>query len=196
MDTSAHTTQMQAWLERMRAGDRAARDELLRGFCGRLERLARKMLRRFPAVHRWAQTDDVLQNSLMRLLRALEQVQPGTTTEFFGLAAAQMRRELLDLARQYRGPRGAQAAPDDSAATEGPAAPADDARDLERWCAFHEEVEKLPAEEREVVSLVFYHGWSQAEVAELFQVTVRTVQRRWQSALLKLQHILGTGDAS
>jgi RNA polymerase sigma factor (sigma-70 family) len=58
---------------------------------------------------------------------------------------------------------------------------------LERWCAFHEGVATLPAEEREVVGLVFYHGWKQAEVAELFGVTVRTVQRHWQSALLRLR---------
>jgi DNA-directed RNA polymerase specialized sigma24 family protein len=46
------------------------------------------------------------------------------------------------------------------------------------------------AEEREVVSLLFYHGWKQAEVAELLGVTVRTVQRRWQAALVKLHGLL------
>src|SRR4051794_31546076 len=70
-DPSVRTTQLHLWLERMRAGDVGARDELLRGFCGRLESLAHKMLRRFPHVQRWAQTDDVLQNALMRLLRSL-----------------------------------------------------------------------------------------------------------------------------
>src|SRR5262249_31686133 len=30
---------------------------------------------------------------------------------------------------------------------------------LERWAAFHEAVETLPAEQREVVGLTFYHGW-------------------------------------
>ena len=50
--------------------------------------------------------------------------------------------------------------------------------------------EALPAEEREVVGLIFYHGWEQAKVAELFQVNERTVRRRWQSAMLKLHHLL------
>ena len=58
--------------------------------------------------------------------------------------------------------------------------------DLERWAAFHEMVGALPAEEREVVGLVHYHGWTQAQIAELFGVTERTVRRWWQSALLKL----------
>jgi RNA polymerase sigma factor (sigma-70 family) len=48
----------------------------------------------------------------------------------------------------------------------------------------------LPVEERQVVELIFYHGWTQAEVADLFDVTVRTVQRRWQTALMKLHRVL------
>jgi RNA polymerase sigma-70 factor (ECF subfamily) len=74
--------------------------------CGRLERLARKMLRRFPGVHRWAETGDVLQNALLRLLRALQEVRPESVRGFFGLVAEQMRRELLDLARHFCGPQG------------------------------------------------------------------------------------------
>src|ERR1051326_1878602 len=105
-EVSFRTTQMHHWLERLRAGDLAARDELLRSVCPRLEHLARKMLRRYPSVQRWAETDDVLQNALLRLLRALQEVWPSSTREFLGLAAAQMRRELLDLARHFYGPQG------------------------------------------------------------------------------------------
>ena len=43
-----------------RTGDLAARDELLRVICGRMERLARKMLRQFPDVRPAADTRDVL----------------------------------------------------------------------------------------------------------------------------------------
>src|SRR5262249_4460895 len=64
---------------------------------------------------------------------------------------------------------------------------------LERWAAFHEAVETLPAEQREVVGLTFYHGWTQAEIAALFAVDERTVRRRWQAACVKLNEALG-GD--
>ena len=47
-DSSLHTTQLRRWVERIRKGDRAACDEMLRAAQDRLERLARKMLRRFP----------------------------------------------------------------------------------------------------------------------------------------------------
>ena len=66
--------------------------------------------------------------------------------------------------------------------------------DLDRWCQFHQEVEKLPAREREVVGLIYYHGWTQAQVAELFQVNVRTVRRWWESALVELHRVLKSED--
>jgi RNA polymerase sigma-70 factor (ECF subfamily) len=195
--SSVHTVHLHHLVDRMRAGDAAAQDELIRGVCGRLEKLARKMLRRFPDVGRWFQTDDVLQSALLRLLRSLQEVRPDSMRAFFGLAAEQLRRELLDLARRIRGPRGLGA----NQASHGPAEevaspasePADQAEgpdDLDKWCCFHEAVANLPAEEREVVGLVFYHGWAQAEIAELFQIDVRTVRRRWRAACLRLGEVL------
>jgi len=196
-DLSVHTRELHHWLERMRAGDLAARDELLRRVCAQLERLARKMLRKFPNVQRWAETGDVLQSALVRLLRSLQQVEaPASMAQFYALAAQQMRRELLDLARHYCRPN-RPGMHQVSQLQEGEGAPAlevpdrgDDPAELDRWCHFHEEVEKLPAEEREVVSLIFYHGWQQADVAELLQTTERTVRRRWSAAMVKLHSVL------
>jgi RNA polymerase sigma-70 factor (ECF subfamily) len=187
-------------LDALQAGDRSAADHLLRSAGDRLERLARNMLRGFPGACRMADTGDVLQDATLRLLRALREVRPSNTREFFGLAAEQMRRELLDLARHLYGPRGEGAnhasvsglAAAEAAAFDPPDR-AEDTAQLERWCAFHEAVYHLPAEEREVVGLVFYHGWTQSQIAELFQVDVRTIRRRWQSACLRLSEQVG-GD--
>jgi RNA polymerase sigma-70 factor (ECF subfamily) len=188
---AVNTAQLNVWVDRLRAGDRAAADELPRTVCGRLERLARKMLQRFPDVRRWAETGDLLQNSLVRLLRAPEEVRPGSVRDFFGLAGEQMRRELLDLARRFRGSQGA-AAHHESGFTDPPD-PSNDANDLDRWTTFHQEVTALPEEEREVVGLIFYHGLTRAAVAELLGIGERTVRRRWESALLKLRFIMRRG---
>src|SRR5262245_27017349 len=67
-EASFDTAQLNNCFDRMRQGDPAARNELLQRVAKRLERLARKMLQRYPGVQRWADTDDVLQNSLLRLL--------------------------------------------------------------------------------------------------------------------------------
>jgi RNA polymerase sigma-70 factor (ECF subfamily) len=190
MSHSFRTSQLLRWLERMRAGDRAAGDELFRHLGGRLKRLAGKMLRGFPAVRRWTGSDDVLQNATLRLLRAMQEVSPDSTAKFFGLATKAIRRELLDLKRHYCGPQGMGA----HHQTDGPDRPAREPVDpapgpdeLEEWCEFHAQVERLPAEERAVVDLHFYQGLSKAEAAELLGVDIRTVQRRWNAALQRLR---------
>jgi RNA polymerase sigma-70 factor (ECF subfamily) len=160
------------------------------------------MLQRYPSVGRWVEVEDVLQASLVRLLRALESVHPSSTRAFFGLAAEQMRRELLDLSRHFYGPQGDGAniasLENDPGETRSGLEPADGDydSDLEEWCEFHQEVARLPQRGREVVGLIYYHGWTQGQVAELFQVNVRTVRRWWESALVELHRVLkGAEDA-
>jgi RNA polymerase sigma factor (sigma-70 family) len=190
-EPSLHTTQLHDWFQRMRAGDTAAGDELLRAVGGRFERLARRMLRNFPNVRRLADTGDVYQESVMRLLRSLKQLEPppATARDFLGLAAAHIRRELLDLAGWCGALKRRGEVPLD-AAHDAPS-PAHDPDELTAWQRFHEEVEKLPAAEREVVGLRFYHGWSEADIAALFGVTERTIRRRWASGCARLGQALG-----
>jgi DNA-directed RNA polymerase specialized sigma24 family protein len=145
------TCDLHALLDRIQAGDDTARGELIRRLQSRLERLARKMLARFPNVRRWEDTADVLQQSLVRLLRSLQSVRPASMKAFFGLAAEETRRQLLDLARHYRLANQHHVTPAGSEDQQPFAPSSDDAAGL--WCAFHEAVGELPAEEREVVSL-------------------------------------------
>lgn len=192
------TTQLDDYIQRIHSGDPQAIDELLRHTCDRLQRLAHKMIRSYPALRSYVETDDLMQNSLLRLWRVLKKVQPQSTRHFFNLAAEQMRWELLDLARHYcgRGQTVLPLGPHRSGGSEGEAnavteAP-DDAPEVEKWCAFHERVASLPTAEREVVGLIFYHGWKQAQVAQLLQTTERTVRRRWTSAMLKIKEAMDT----
>jgi RNA polymerase sigma-70 factor (ECF subfamily) len=195
-DISVKTTELHGWLDRVKAGDPKALDILLKRVASRLERLANKMLLRFPRVARWTDKDDVLQNASLRLIRALEDVRPVSMRAFYALASTQVRRELLDMTKSLYGPHGDAAHhisvdPNDSDARRkmDPAFPQDDP-ELERWCNFHEQVDNLPAEEREVVGLIFYQGWKQDEVAHMFGVHLRTVQRWWKSALRRLREVL------
>ena len=103
METSRHAT-----TRGKGAGGRfpAARTDLLAHACRRLECLTRQMLRGYAMVHRWEQTGDVLQAAMIRLCKALDEVQLKSVRHFYRLAALQIRRELLDLARHYSGPEG------------------------------------------------------------------------------------------
>jgi|SRR5579884_1931396 len=199
-EASSQSVQIQAWLDRLRSGDAAACDELLRCACERLHNLARKMLRSYPNVHRWEQTDDVLQNATLRLYRTLQQIPVETARDFFRLAALNIRRELLDLAKHYYGPQGhgaRHASIADDSSLSSPDATRLDAPDLSHepsriaaWSEFHRQIEKLPESEREVFDLLWYQGLSQAEAAELLQLSERTIKRRWLSARLALSESL------
>lgn len=191
------TTDLFACLEKMRAGDAAARHHLLARALDRLRRLARRMLGDFGRVRRFDDTDDVLQNALLRILRRLEGHTPATPAEFFASAAQEMRRELLDLVRHYYGPLGrgrreVTMTRADSSDSVGPArwifmAETPDAARLMRWCELHEAVEQLPVAERCVFELRWYHGMTWAEVAGVLTVSEATAKRHWLAARLHLR---------
>jgi RNA polymerase sigma factor (sigma-70 family) len=193
------TTQIQLRLDRLRLGDESARDELLNMACQRLSRLARKLTRGYPGVRRWEETDDIFQNAALRLCRALKDVKPTSVRSFINLAAVQIRRELIDLARHYDGPEGMGRHHASRAGVEGaasalspldPPADTDDPARLASWTEFHAQVDALPDEEKEVFNLVWYQGLTQAEAAALLGVTERVVKYRWRSARLKLHQML------
>src|SRR5947209_2507699 len=106
MDDASTTTHVRNCLDRLKAGDESARQELFRHCGARLQRLAHKMLRGYPGVRRWEETGDVLQNALVRLLRALDNVSPESPRHFLNLASGLIRQELIDLHRHYYGPQG------------------------------------------------------------------------------------------
>jgi RNA polymerase sigma factor (sigma-70 family) len=199
-EPSDRTANLQRCLDRLREGDLSAREELLSRASERLSRLARKMLRDNPRVGRWEESDDVLQNALLRLHRALEEVYPPTVRDFFRLAAAQIRRELIDLARHYFGPEGLGAnhasvanLPGSANGSPGPPEPAASTHDpgrLAMWTEFHQQIGLMPGEAREVFDLLWYQGLTQAEAAKLLNLSERTLQRRWQAAREQLHKML------
>jgi RNA polymerase sigma factor (sigma-70 family) len=199
-NASQQSVLVQGWLDRLQAGDESARKELINCACERLTRLTRKMLKGYPRVKRWEQTDDVMQNAALRLYRALERVRPASPADFFRLAALNVRRELLDLAKHYYGPQGGgtkHVSMGQNAGAESGTLPALDPPEaggephrLAAWTEFHRQIDRLPDEEREIFDLLWYQGLPQAEAASLLNVSERTVKRRWQSARLRLHEAL------
>jgi RNA polymerase sigma-70 factor (ECF subfamily) len=201
-----HTAVLERWLQQLRQGDAAAlaaaRAEVVNHACQRLEALARRMLRRYPRLRRWEQTEDVLQNAMLRLHRSLAEVKPDSPRRFYGLAATQIRRELIDLARHHYGPEGAAGKHQtDDAGTRGNRVanevdPAGEPWTLQEWTDLHEKVRSLPEAEREVFDLLWYEGLTQSQAASLLSVTERTVKNRWRSAKLALQQLLHDGPSA
>ncbi len=198
---SSPTVQIRTCIDRLKQGDESARGELINVACGRLIRLTRQIKGDYAGVGRWEQTEDVFQNACLRLYESLARVQPADARHFFRLAAVQIRRELIDLARHYQGPHGLGAhhatrmpveqGPSRSSDRFEPVEATQDPRKLAAWADFHETINTLPESEREVFDLLWYHGLSQDEAAGILEVDVRTVKRRWRAARLDLHAALG-----
>jgi RNA polymerase sigma-70 factor (ECF subfamily) len=199
MDESPTITRIEDLIARLRRGDAAARDELLNCAWRRLERLARKMLRDFPGVQRWEDTDDILNAASLRLHRALQDMTPSSAPHFLHLAALEVRRELIDLARHYKNRRDliSLSPPGGGSDSDGPAGPdledgtSRDPSRLGAWTELHEAIGRLPEKPRAVCELLWYQGLSQAEVAQLLGVCVRTVKNHWMEARVRLCEELG-----
>jgi RNA polymerase sigma factor (sigma-70 family) len=177
-------------------GDRDACEAVIERSMDRLMFLARRMLGAYPHLRRWETSDDILQESAIRLCRSLRELKPRSVGQLFGLATVETRRALIDLARHHFGPMG-EAAHHDSdviprsggrqrfeliAAADRSSEP----QSIAEWTAFHEAVDALPHQEREVFDFIWYGGATYGEVAEILEISRRTVIRRMNRARLKL----------
>ncbi len=186
------TTRLRGWADRLRNRDDSALNELLIHFEQQLTRLTRRMLKDFPDVRCVEQTGDVLQKATVRLLIAIRKVSvPENPRHFLRLAALQIRRELIELAKYYGnradvGLGSAAGSWSGSGASQVKFDDTDGPSQLAEWTEFHEKVKLLPDEEREVFELVYYGGFSQSVTAEIIGVHPRTVRKRWHGAQLDL----------
>lgn len=165
----------------------------------RLRGLAKSMFAEQPAVKRWEELDDVLQNSSIRLWRALEKHHPPTPLDYYRLASSIIRCELIDLFRHYFGPQGVgtnmanswhlrrseNVSPLDLF-TEG----TNDPSKLAFWSEFHERVEKMPADEQLLFDLLWYQGLTASDVAGITGESERNVRRRWRTARAQLHRVM------
>ncbi len=190
------TIAVQRCIDRINAGDSDVRDELIGIAFERLQRIAKKMKNGYDRVGRWEQTDDIVQNASMRLFESLKHVKIVDSRHFYRLAALQIRRELIDLCRHYHGRHGLGANHQTQmhAAADNTVAPplhevgqnSDDPQHMQQWSEFHESVDQLPENEREVFEMLWYHELPQEEVAKIVGLSVRQVKRIWRSAKLRL----------
>lgn len=195
-------SQLRQLLDSAANGDSAAYGEVINLSAERVHRLTARMLQNYPHLRRWEETADVVQNALIRLHRSLEQVRPDSVRGFFGLAATQIRRTLIDLSRHHFGPMGAVANYQSNCGVQSRLgeqhARGEDPASLQDWSDFHESVGELDEEHREVFELVWYSGLTQAEIAKLLSISIPTVKRRLRRSRILLAQRLydesGTRD--
>lgn len=59
-----------------------------------------------------------------------------------------------------------------------------------RWRDVYHSLEALPAEQRDVIVLAYYHGLSQSEIADMLKLPLGTVKTRLRLGMEKLRSIL------
>jgi RNA polymerase sigma-70 factor (ECF subfamily) len=181
-----HTSDLIQQLKRLEAGCPESRRAVIEASYEPLRQTAQRMLGRFPGVRRWLDADDVLHNALIRLYRSLAVVKPTSAGEFYALAVLQIRRESIDLARSYFGPRGI-GSNHHGGSTDHLLDVEHEPQLLAEWSEFHAHVARLPIAERAVFGLLWYDGLLQAEAAKVLGISLATFKRRWQSTRLLLR---------
>jgi RNA polymerase sigma factor (TIGR02999 family) len=176
-------------LEKIRAGDATARDDLFTSLVAELRDTAAGLMKQ-EAIDHSLQATALINEACVRLLKDEVVKDAANRRHLFGAANRAMRRVLIDHARaraaQKRG--GAHqrvqldALLDQIEARSGVS--------IEALDAAIERLGEQSARQREIVEHRFLAGLSVPETAALLDVSERTVEREWRLARAKLHQFL------
>lgn len=180
------TGEVTALLREIRAGDAMAFERLVPIVYDRLKDVARGQIRRAPGGSLC--TTELVHETYLKLARA-QPVDLENRAHFYGVAAHAMRQVLVDHARRRAAEkRGGGRAP--VTLTDGKGR---FEMDLDRMLALDAGLARLGERNprlAQVVELRFFAGMPSEEIAELLDVSVRTVERDWVKARLFLHREL------
>jgi len=166
-------------LERVQRGEAGAADELFRRVFDELHALARNHMRAQGPAHT-LQPTALVHEAYLRLFRGVDPAYQDRS-HFLRAASRAMRCVLVDHAREKG--RVKRTAPGERQPLDGLGELFEErAQDL---VALDEALERLAAIDAravEVVELRFFGGRTEDEIAEILDVSARTVERDWQAA--------------
>jgi len=173
-------------------GDQAALDQLIPLVYDELRRLARSYMRRERPGHT-LQTSALMHEAYLRLVDQ-RNVQWQNRAHFFGVAAQLMRRILVDHARsRSRAKRGGKAQ------IVSLAEPSTISAELSEVIAVDQALNglaELDARKSRIVEMKFFGGLTNEEIAEVLNVTTRTVEREWRKAKAWLYRAISEGQTN
>lgn len=171
--------------------DPATQSDLPEYLRNRMKVLVERMFSQWPHLRNDRQIDAYIHNVTNKLAISLRHVRPTNIESFLQLTASEMRLSLEVLAR-------AGLNDDSQIASTGPEFQSTksivegdvtliDLHDSKpgkgmTWLRFHSAVRQLPAEERTIFDLLYYHGMSRAEVTDLLEIPEPDLNRRWLSS--------------
>ncbi len=159
-------------------GDRAAEAELIPLVYDELRRRATGYMR-FERPDHTLQATGLVHEAYLKLVD--QEANWQTRSHFFGVAAQQMRRILLDHARKHKA--GKRAGGEQRVSFEDALAVADTKPD--ELLAIEDALQRLASEyprQGRVVEFRFYGGYTEEEVAKILEISPETVKRDWKFA--------------
>lgn len=176
----ASTDPIQVWLDSHRAGQSPSPNDLCWLCEERVRQLVRPRIRTFRPVVQDSQTTDVVNETLLRLLAALNRVSFPSILDLERYLARIIRHVLLDMQKEIQRRRRRV----ESLGDEPVAAPedSDDLVDADLMVAFHEYIESLPADEQALFDVFYYQGKSKVEAAQVLGLPPTTAHTRWVKA--------------
>ena len=185
MDAEPTSAAVQRYLDELAADSPA--EAVIRALLGRavhrLQKLCASLLyRSYPRLTRPPanlQPDEMLGAVVERLIKALREARPATPRQFFALACQHIRWELNEMARRLD----EQPAAEELREELVPTPASSDSGLTPNGRRILAAVDQLPEGEREAFDLVEIQGLSQAEAAQVLEVSVATVNRRLNRGL-------------
>ena len=174
-------------LRRIRAGDRGAVDELYQRF----RRPAFALARRILADDGLA--EDVLQDVFLGVWRDPDAYDPARGA-FASWLLAVVHHKAVDAVRREESQRRRQARAEDEAVLDAPVAVRDVADDAAARVVAEQvrsALGELPAAQKEALTLAYYGGYTQREVAALTGAPLGTVKTRMLAGMRRLRSQLG-----
>jgi RNA polymerase sigma factor (TIGR02999 family) len=179
MQEERETSDLTGLLDRWRAGDAAAANELASLVYGDLHRIAEREMRRERGDHT-LQTTAILHEAYLRIFHS-EPVAWKDRSHFFAVATQQLRRVLLDYARKVNSQKRGGGAVKLSLLQHDGATLALDERLLMLNDALTR-LEQLDQRAAKVVELRYFGGLTEADAAEVLGISVATLKRDWDFA--------------
>lgn len=180
------TAELTRWLDAWSQGDPSAFDRAAGLLYRELRILARSHLRReaSPSLH----TTELIHEAFLRLSRQRD-VEWQNRRHFFGVATQMMRRILVDqarAARQHKRGGGQKPLPLDEAL----GLSAEVSEEILRVHRGLEDLARLDEVRAKIVEMRFFAGFEMEEIAEVLELSVSSVYRRWRLARAWLhQHL-------
>ena len=164
-------------MARWKEGDLDARNEVVELMVNDIKRIAHSVAIQENPAHRIDPTE-LMNESMLRMLR-LDEMDWQDRHHFLSMSARVMRQTLVDQARKRRASKrdGEMVTLVTQVSDQGPLS---DNVDLIALDEALNQLEEIEPERADIVQLKYFVGLSNAEIAEYFQVSESSIERRWR----------------